>query len=99
MRGRSWMAALALAAGIATAPGAPPVRAAAEDVAAGRVKLVVQIRGLGRDGCEIEVKPGHRGCQFRPQVERLSSRGEAVLFLDDVRTTSADRECAVAITV
>ncbi len=97
MQGRSWMAALTLASGAVLALGSSGW--ADEKPAAGRVMLKIGIAGLGRGGCDVEIKPGHPGCQFRPVTRHITSDGKADVVLDDVRTTSADRDCAFAITV
>jgi hypothetical protein len=97
MQGRSWMAALTLASGAVLALGS--TGRSDDKAAAGRVKLVFAIAGLGSRGCDIEIRPGHPGCQFRPVTRHLSYEGKAEVVLDDVRTTSADRDCAFAIIV
>jgi hypothetical protein len=100
MRNRLRMAAWALAAGVAWAPSAragdPPV--------ANRVNLDVQISGLGRAGCEIEIRPGHPACQFRPIAATIrpeDSRDPLKLrtIAIDARSLGADRDCSFSITV
>jgi hypothetical protein len=78
------------------------------------VRLTVEIAGLGRHGCDVEVRPGNPSCKFRTlkvtkdgvAVERsqdgphhVSSEGHAFLELRDVELRGADRTCTVAITV
>src|SRR5689334_5040473 len=116
MQGRSWMAALTLNASAllglvlglghavtsradeakpAPAPAPAPVNANGS-----RVKLEIIIAGLGPKGCDIEVAPGHMGCQFRPVSMHLGKENsQTVLLFDDVQTTGADRYCIFAITI
>ncbi len=70
------------------------------------VLLTLIIAGLGREGCDIEVKPGNASCKFRAVNEHgkegnqhVSSAGKAKLELRDVELRGADRTCSVAITV
>jgi hypothetical protein len=63
------------------------------------VKIELRIAGLGRGGCDVEVKPGHAGCRFRPLSRHVDSSGKATLMLDDVQALTADRDCAFAITI
>ncbi len=99
MQGRSWMAALALIAGSVTVLGHPARAADAPEMT--RVRLELRIAGLpfGGGGCDVEVKPGHAGCQFRPVTCHVNDDGRATLILDDVQARSADRDCAFAITI
>ena len=113
MSGWSWMAALTLAAGIlpiaARADDPPetpaPPRAAPSPAAPSapatiyKVKLALSVAGLTARGCDVEVKPAHPGCTFKPVVEHVGSDGLATLLLQDVRTVSADRDCSFAITI
>ena len=100
MPSRLGMAALAVAA-IVAGPGQgragdPPVE--------NRVNLELQISGLGRDGCEIEIRPGHPGCQFRP-IARIVDPTQAAdpLKLAKIpivaQSTGPDRDCSFTITV
>jgi hypothetical protein len=78
------------------------------------VRLNLKIAGLGREGCDVEVKPANASCKFRvvhlskddasaSKTKRaalhVSSEGDAVLELREVELRGADRTCAVAITV
>src|SRR4051794_18413792 len=99
MQSRSWMAALTVAAAtvlplaspaLADEKPAPPPQTVAVDL---------HITGLGRNGCDIEIKPGHGGCQFRPVVKHIGETGKDRIRLSDVRTTSADRACTIAISI
>jgi hypothetical protein len=99
MQGRSWMAALTLVAGIIGASGA---RSKAEaPPAPHKVSLRLNIAGLrdGGPGCDVEIKPAHAGCKFRPRVQHVDSNGRIQINLDDVRSTGADRDCSFAITI
>jgi hypothetical protein len=97
MQGRSWMAALTLVAGIIGASAAPS-KAEAPPVAH-KVRLRLNIAGLGRGGCDVDVKPAHAGCNFRPRVVHVGSDGKFQIELDDVQSTGADRDCSFAITI
>lgn len=97
MQGRSWMAALTLAVGALSAQD-PKARADGEP-GVHKVKLDLRIAGLGRAGCEVEVKPAHEGCQFQPLKKHVGPNGTLMLELKDVQTSSADRDCAFAITI
>jgi hypothetical protein len=82
------------------APSSAPAPAPA-DSAPARVKLDLRISGLGPQGCDVEIAPGNMDCKFRPVRHHLSqhdANGYTIPF-DDVRTTSADRNCMFAITI
>jgi hypothetical protein len=120
MQGRSWMAALTLAAsallglvlgfgpaGASRADDAKstPIPATAPPVentpAASRVQLNLDIAGLGPQGCDVEIAPGHMGCQFRPvsfHLSRHEANNKKILF-EDIQTTGSDRYCIFAITI
>jgi len=91
------MAALTLVAGAFGAAGAPSKAEAPP--AAHNVSLRLNIAGLGRGGCDVDVKPAHASCKFRPRVEHVGSDGKMKIDLDDVRSTGADRDCSFAITI
>jgi hypothetical protein len=102
------MAALIVAGGtvlpFAHAGSAPaPAPAQAEDKPASpknaTVFLLLRIAESGREGCDVEIKPGHSGCHFQPVRKHVDAQGKLTVRIDDVTTTSADRECAFAITV
>ena len=64
------------------------------------------IAGLGRNGCDVEIKPGNASCKFRALNENgaesrqhVTSAGKATLDLLDIELRGADRTCSVAITV
>ena len=63
------------------------------------VKLNLRVAGLGRAGCEVDVKPGNRSCRFRPQTVHVGSDGAAVLLFRDVELRGADRNCTFSITL
>ena len=102
MQSRSWMAsslALALVVLGQDARGdEPPV--------ANTVKLELQIAGLGSEGCVVEVRPAHPGCQFAEVVTqvRAASAGSSrtvrlPALVIDAQSTGADRDCTFAITI
>ncbi|WP_406696898.1 hypothetical protein V5E97_38525 [Singulisphaera sp. Ch08] len=99
MQGRSWMAALTVAVGIVL-PLARQANADEKPATKGNtVYLQLRIAGLDRDGCDVEIKPSHSGCQFRTVRQHVDQTGLQTLRLDDVKTSSADRECAFSITI
>jgi hypothetical protein len=63
------------------------------------VELNVMIAGLGRDGCDVEVKPGNRGSRFQAQTLHVRSQGKARFLFRDIELRGADRTCTFAITV
>jgi hypothetical protein len=110
MSGRSWMAALTLAAGLLLPvaapaddrPGMKPAQApptSTSQAPSHRVKLELRIAGLTRRGCDVEIKPAHPACSFKTVSLHVESRGEAIVDLKDVRSESADRDCSFAITI
>jgi hypothetical protein len=95
----------------ATSPSAGPKPA---DKPIKAVVLNLMIAGLGREGCDVEVKPGNASCRFqainmvtndgklvraKDGAQHVSSVGHAVLELQNVELRGADRTCTVAITV
>jgi hypothetical protein len=102
MQSRSWMAALTLAAGAILAPGAGKQAGAGEAPVVNKVKLEIQIAGLSRNGCEVEIKPGHAGCRFDTITKRVGAANtKGVLSIDPIlaQSSNADRDCAFAITI
>jgi hypothetical protein len=93
------MAALTLASGAVLALNSTGRADDRDKPSASKLKLELRVAGLKATGCEIEIKPGHPGCQFRTVSQHVDSRGMASILFDDVQTTSADRDCAFAITV
>jgi hypothetical protein len=95
------------------APNAQPAEAQSQSAAKKpksgdrrSIPLNLIIAGLGRNGCDIEVKPGNAGCKFRAVDDQgkegrqhVSSDGRARLMLRDVEVRGADRTCTVAITI
>ena len=67
------------------------------------MNLEVQIAGLSRPGCEVEVRPAHAGCQFTRVVKRVEGRpgSRTAIQFESIRaqSTNADRDCAFAITI
>lgn len=99
MQGRSWMAALTLTTATALALTLTLQAGADEKTASHKVRLRLFIAGLYRQGCDVEIKPGHSGCRFRPVTQHVNQDGQSTVVLDDVQTASADKECAFAITM
>jgi hypothetical protein len=97
------MAALTIA--LAAAALGPPARADDAPVA-NTVRLELQIAGLGPEGCAIEVRPAHPGCEFaavaaRVDSSRVGSSRTVRLppFVIEARSAGADRDCTFAITI
>jgi hypothetical protein len=64
------------------------------------VHLNLVVAGLGREGCDIEVKPANAGSRFRTAArQHVPSDGRAKFELRDVELRGADHTCTVAITV
>jgi hypothetical protein len=97
------MAALSLAAFAALS--APATTRAGSAPVKNEVRLELQITGLQPGDCEVEVKPGHAGCQFSKVVKQIKGSGagsrSVALVLDPIlaQSTNADRDCAFAITI
>ncbi|MDR3636447.1 MAG: hypothetical protein P4L84_21770 [Isosphaeraceae bacterium] len=99
MQGRSRMAALAGIAGAMLLLSAG-LRVHAEDkIVVKEVSLELRIAGLGRDGCDIEIKPGHPGCRFEKITQHVDSDGKQTVVIKDVECRNANRDCSFAITV
>ena len=113
MQGRSWKAALAMVIGLGfiVAPGASladetstthapvePSQKTALD-AIYTVKLELRIAGLGPKGCDVEVKPAHRGCSFETVKKHVERKGEMVVVVKEIKVKNADRDCTFAITI
>jgi hypothetical protein len=88
-----------------TRPAEKPIKA---------IVLNLEIAGLSREGCDVEVAPGNASCRFqvinmtrsagklvraKDGAQHVSSVGHAVLELQNVELRGADRTCTVAITV
>ncbi len=98
MRTGAWMLSFAL---IAPALSSTVRADEGQPVATGKVRLSLQVTGLGPQGCLVEIKPAHKGCEFKPISRRLTAEDRGRLELDpiEVKTTSADRDCMFAITI
>jgi len=99
MRGRSWMAALALVAAVGVGVGPSASFAAGPAPIKQQVKLNIRLDGTSKDsGVEIVIKPGHPACRFKTIIYPVKGDG---LIQDippiDVETLSADRDCSFAI--
>jgi hypothetical protein len=96
------MAALALTAGVTLAAYAGDPQAQDESVVVNEVTLVIRVNGLEPEGCEVDVKPGHPGCDFKPFKKKLDSPGGVGQFEVaklQVKSTRRDRDCLFAITI
>jgi hypothetical protein len=105
MQGRSWMAALALVAGVTLALVVRPTpsRAGEKEAVVNKVTLQLRITGLGEKGGEVEVKPGHAGCEFKAVTEKAKKYDGSLWTVTvnamDVKSTSPDRDCQFSITI
>lgn len=107
MQGRSWMAAAwALATVAALAWWEPTAQAGQDESEAwvtSKVRLVLDITGLGKDGCEVVVKPATPSCKFRTIEQKVTpvrgADGRLIIAPFEVKTLSADRDCMFAITI
>ena len=78
------------------------------------IVLNLEIAGLSREGCDVEVAPGNASCRFqtinmtrtegklvraKDGAQHVSSVGHAVMELQNVELRGADRTCTVATTV
>jgi hypothetical protein len=87
-------------------PAPQPTVPKAPEVLIPTVQLNLVIAGLGRGGCDVEIKPANASCRFRAVGEKgaavrhhVAPEGKATLELRDVELRGADRTCTVAITV
>jgi hypothetical protein len=81
-------------------PSAPAEAPKSSETLFPSVRLNLVIAGLGREGCDVEVKPANPGCKFRTAAPRhVSSDGRAQVELRDVELRGADHTCTLAITV
>jgi hypothetical protein len=110
MQGWSRMAALTLVAASTfvatvssreTLAGDEPAKA--QPTAQGKVNVKLVISGLKASDFEVEVKPGNGACSFKTQTTKIAGNAESYVEVKlnalDVITTSADRECSLAITI
>ncbi len=105
MRSRSRTAALAIPViltGMLAYAGAPEEFPKVEN----KVHLVLQISGLGPEGCRVEITPAHKGCEFDPIIRVIPKEkvaaGSIIQLKDidiDAISTGADRDCSFKITV
>jgi hypothetical protein len=94
------MAAFRLAAAFSLALiGARSDVRAADEAVVNKVTLSLLVSGLSQDGCEIEIKPGHAACDFKPIVKKLPRHGREEIRDIVVKSSSADHDCLFAITV
>lgn len=102
MQGRSWMAALTLAATAATF--GPAGLAGQPTPIKQTVKLSLRVDGIARDDGEVVIKPGHPGCRFKEFSFRINDHPRDMYGMFnfapiEVETISADRDCSFAITL
>ena len=100
MQGRSWMAAFTLAfATVLAFAGGHRDAGAQEPAVVNKVTLALRVTGLGREGCEVEIKPGHHACDFKPIKKKLEWHGREEFRDIVVKSTSADHDYLFAITI
>lgn len=99
MQGRSRMAALAGVAGTILLFAAARGATAEDKIVVKRVDLELRIAGLGRAGCDVEVKPGHPGCRFEKVTQHIDADGAGTVRIKDLECRNADRDCSFTITV
>ena len=63
------------------------------------VRVELRIAGLGAKGCEVELKPAHRGCSFETVKKHVDRRGELVVVINEIKVLNADRDCTFAINI
>lgn len=63
-----------------------------------RVVMELQIQGLTKEGCIVEIAPGHPGCKFKKVRYKVDSP-RVLLQPIEVTSLSADRDCSFAITI
>jgi hypothetical protein len=87
-------------------PKAQPTTPKTAGVLIPTVELNLVIAGLGRTGCDVEIKPANASCRFRAVGEKgptarhhVAPEGRARVELRVVELRGADRTCTVAITV
>ena len=102
LAGTALFLGLALAGGIAAA--GDDDEPAEEAGITNKVTLQLQLSGIGRQGCVVEIKPAHPACKFKAmkfKVAGLSSDRAVALdpIVFDACSTSADRDCSFAITI
>ncbi len=100
MQGRSRMAAFTLAlATVLASFGGNRDAVAQKPAVVNKVLLALRVTGLGNEGCQVEIKPGHPACDFKPISKKLTSRGQEDFRDILVKSTSADGDCMFEITV
>jgi hypothetical protein len=63
-----------------------------------KVVMELQIQGLTKEGCIVEISPGHPGCKFKKVRYKVDSP-RVLLQPIEVTSLSADRDCSFAITI
>ena len=64
------------------------------------VRLELRVSGMSDNGCQIEIKPGHPACRFKPITYRTKVHKESITLPPlVVETSSADRNCSFDITI
>jgi hypothetical protein len=70
----------------------------AETEVVNKIVMELQIQGLSKEGCIVEIAPGHPGCKFKKVRYKVDSP-RVQLQPIEVTTLSADRDCSFAITI
>ncbi len=92
----TWITLFGSVSGVLAGDGEASVR--------NQVQLVLQISGLGTDGCVVEIEPGHPGCKFDRVVRKLEKIPAGSVALTNpitiqAQSLGADRDCSFAITI
>ncbi|MFM7318044.1 MAG: hypothetical protein ACKO5E_13955 [bacterium] len=70
----------------------------AQDAVVNKVTLELQIQGISKEGCIVEVAPGHPACKFK-KVRYKVEDSRVLLQPIEVTSLSIDRDCSFAITI
>ncbi len=69
-----------------------------QDAVVNKVTLELQIQGLSKEGCIVEITPGHPACKFK-KVRYKVEDSRVLLQPIEVTSLSIDRDCSFAITI
>ncbi len=101
-----WVSPHSLAQEPRPAESTPPANRPKSAPSAQSFELRLVIAGLGRDGCDVDVKPGNPSCKFRAVNDQgkdgrqhVPPTGQLALQLKEIEIEGADRTCSLAITI
>jgi hypothetical protein len=78
--------------------GIGTIVATEQDGVVNKVTLELQIQGLSKEGCVVEISPGHPACKFK-KVKYKVEDSRVLLQPIEVTSLSIDRDCSFAITI